>query len=1083
MTDAKFVALVFTDLVGSTALASRVGPARAEALRQVHFGLLRDASRAHGGTEVKNLGDGLMLCFPSLGAALDASVAAQQAIERHNARGEEPLAVRIGLSSGDATVEDDDYFGPPVVEAARLCAKAEGGQILTTELVSLLARSSGHTFVPVGELELKGIPEPVASVEVAWAPAVDASPVPLPARLVTPPAAFVGRSQELDAVLSALKEASAGQRRVVLVAGEPGMGKTTLVTRGAAEAHEQGVTVLYGRCDEDLGVPYQPFLEALGHLVEHAPEPLLAAHVERFGGELSRIVPALSRRVPSVPPPTATDPETERYLLFGAVEGLLRRAAESSPVVLVLDDLHWADKPTLVLLRHLAAAGEDARLLLLATYRDSDISAGHPLTDVLAGLRREAGVERLLLRGLDETDVLALLEAVAGHEMDEDGVGLAHELRRETDGNPFFTVELLRHLAETGAIRLGADGRWTAPGGIQAISLPESVREVVGQRVSRLSETARKALASAAVIGREFDLDLLARVAEIDEDALLDLLDEAVAASVVAEVEGAADRFSFTHALIQHTLYDDLGRARVQRAHRRVAQALEELCGADPGARVGELAHHWFAAVQPVESAKALDYARRAGERALSQLAPDEAIRWFTRGLELAATIPDTDAATEAELRIGLGEAQRQVGDPAYRETLLAAAALADAAGDSQRVVRAALANSRGWVSGIGRVDAERLAVLERALDRVDRESADRCRLLALLATELTYGGQYERQRALSDEAVARARRLGDPATLLTVLVFRCEALRAPHTTEERTREIEEAMGIAESLDDPVSRYWLTIWKHFVLVESGRYESSELLEEARVLADRLGQPLLVWNTTFQRSYEAVLRGDVEGGEQLALEALQIANDTGQPDGLVIFGATLFSLRWHQGRLEELPGLWTQMMTDHPGVPIYRASAAFMYAELGRLDDARELLAPVAARRFEDVAYDSLWLPTLWVWAGAAVRLGDTAAAAVLYDELAPWHEQVATTGANVLGAVADMLGRLAVVLGRRDAAEAHFREAIEVHERFRAPFLLARTELALGELLGDRSLFVSALDRARTYRCPDVERRALELLA
>jgi tetratricopeptide (TPR) repeat protein len=938
--------------------------------------------------------------------------------------------------------------------------------------------------MPVGPLELKGIPEPVAGMQVVWAPATDAAPVPLPTRLAVAPAAFVGRSAELEVVFAALKAAASGQRKVVLIAGEPGIGKTTLVTRVANEAYEQACTVLYGRCDEELGVPYQPFLEALGHLVEHLPEPLLAAHIERFGAELARIVPELARRAPDAVEPTVSDPETERYLLFGAVLGLLRRVGEVSPVVLVLDDLHWADKPTITLLRHLAAAPEGGRLLILATYRDSDIGADHPMSDALVALRRETDVERIAVKGLDELDVLALLEVMAGHEMDADGVSLAHELRRETDGNPFFAVELLRHLAETRAIQLDEDGRWHAPDGIASISLPESVREVVGQRVNRLGLDARKVLSSAAVIGRDFDLDLLARVTEIDEDRLLDLLDEAQAASVVIEVEGRADRFSFTHALIQHTLYEDMGRARAQRAHRRIATELEALCGADPGARIGEIARHWFAAVQPVESDKALDYARRAGDRALAQLAPDEAIRWYSKGLDLLVAQPDPDPALETDLRIGLGEGQRQVGDPAYRETLIRAAESADSMNDGPRLVRAALANNRGWVSGIGVVDHVRLALLERALDHVDAGSADRCRLLALMATELTYGGEYQRQRELSDEAVALARQLDDPATLLTVFVFRIEALRAPSTLDERRAEIEEALAIADELDDAVATFWLTNWKQFQLLESGRYDAvPTLVEDARRLADRLGQPLLRWQSTFIRSLHASLSGDVDAAEELATEAFQIANDTGQPDGLVVFGANLFSIRWPQGRLAELPELWQQTIIEHPGVPIYRASLAFMYSELGRLDEARELLDPMAANDFADVAYDSLWLPTLHVWAGAAAGVGDRHAATVLYDLMSPWSAVISSTGANVLGPVSEMLGRLAIVLDRRDDAVAHLQSACAALEHMRAPFLLARCELTLGELTDDRALIESALARSREFGCPDVERQAMQRLA
>jgi tetratricopeptide (TPR) repeat protein len=316
------------------------------------------------------------------------------------------------------------------------------------------------------------------------------------------------------------------------------------------------------------------------------------------------------------------------------------------------------------------------------------------------------------------------------------------------------------------------------------------------------------------------------------------------------------------------------------------------------------------------------------------------------------------------------------------------------------------------------------------------------------------------------------------------VFVFRIEALRAPSTLEERRAEIDEAFTIADELDDAVAKFWLANWKQFQLLEVGQYDSiPTLVEDARRLADRLGQPLLRWQSTFIRSLHASLSGDVEAAEELATEAFQIANDTGQPDGLVVFGANLFSIRWHQGRLAELPELWQQTIIEHPGVPIYRASLAFMYCELGRLEEARELLEPMVTNAFADVAYDSLWLPTLHVWAGAAAGVGDRRAAEVLYDLMSPWSGVISSTGANVLGPVSEMLGRLAIVLDRRDDAVAHLRNACAVLEHMRAPFLLARCELALGDLTGDRALIESALARSREFGCPEVERQAMQRLA
>jgi predicted ATPase len=271
------------------------------------------------------------------------------------------------------------------------------------------------------------------------------------------------------------------------------------------------------------------------------------------------------------------------------------------------------------------------RVMVVGTYRDSELSRDHPLTALLADLHREQGVERLKLAGLQAEDLLALMEALAGHQLDEDGRALALQITRETAGNPFFAVELLRHLTESGAIVQENGGRWRLVGEVSELGLPQSVREVIGRRVDRLGSDARTALSAAAVIGREFEIDLLLAVLELAEARLLDLLEQAVSASLLKESGDRAGRFIFTHALVEHALYQDLGRTRRARLHRQVAEALEERCGGQPGERLAELAAHWAAAVVSSDTAKAMHYARRAAERALEQLAPDEACAGIAR--------------------------------------------------------------------------------------------------------------------------------------------------------------------------------------------------------------------------------------------------------------------------------------------------------------------------------------------------------------------------------------------------------------------------------------------------------------------
>ena len=356
------ITVLFTDLVGSTELASSLTPEAGDEVRNKHFSALRQAIATSGGTEVKNLGDGLMVVFPAASAALACAVAMQQVVHHDNAGAYRPLGIRVGLSAGEATMEDGDYFGDPVIEAARLCAKCDSGQILAAEVVRILGgRRSSHTFTSLGELELKGLPDPIETLEVSWEPLDADAPgsgrVPLPTRLTQPPAVgVIGRENELALLDAAAKRVASGEgRELVFLAGEPGQGKTTLVSELSRHAHDKGMTVLLGRCDEEVGAPYRPFQEALSHLVAHVDEELLRTHVARHGGELARMVPAVGQRLGELPPSQTTDADTERYLLYAAVVGLLEEASQERPVLLFLDDLHWADKPSLQLLRHVIA--------------------------------------------------------------------------------------------------------------------------------------------------------------------------------------------------------------------------------------------------------------------------------------------------------------------------------------------------------------------------------------------------------------------------------------------------------------------------------------------------------------------------------------------------------------------------------------------------------------------------------------------------------------------------------------------------------------------------------------------------------
>ena len=1012
-----------------------------------------------------------MVVFRSPAAALSCAVDLQQ---RMAARplDVEPLEIRIGVAAGEAEEEEGDYFGLPVVEGARVCAKARAGEILVTDLVRMLSRSRGAVEMErVGPMELKGLPEPVEVHRVLWAPLPRAGAiVPVPARVaasVTDP--FVGREAERALLHDALKEAAAGGRRAVLIGGEPGIGKTTLTASFAKTAAEEDAWVLYGRCDEDLHVPYQPWVEAIGHLVEHAPDDLLASHLEERGAVLGRLVPQVDRRLPggAVPLAAADDADSERVRLYAAVVDLLGRACARAPVVLLLDDLHWADEPTVQLLRHVLAAGSSLRLLVVGTFRDSEVGRRGALADALAGLHREAGVDRLPLRGLGDDELLALLESLAGHEMPPDGVALRNALRTETDGNPFFVTELLRHLSETGAIYQDEDGRWQMGLDLDRTGLPVSIREVVGSRVARLGPETERMLAMASVIGRDFDLELLAEVVDLDDDHLVDLCDAAVRAAVLSETD-VLDRYTFAHALIERTLYDELSATRRARAHRSVAEALEDLCGDDLGDRVGQLAHHWARATRPQDAAKAVDYARLAGDRALQQLAPAEALRWYEEALALLDP-SDRPTLTELELRIGVGGAQRLLGDEAHRETLLGAAREAMALGASDLLVRAALANSRGQASAIGVVDEERVGVIRAALDAVGPDdSIPRAKLLAVLAAELSWAVD-ERER---HEAAALRGPDGPPAGRPADVhpgrrLLRRVALGPGHDRRAcgghrgggpagRRRWTTRTWG-SWPTTPPCSRRPTSVTAHTL---------DRHLAALRPYADRTGISHHRFYVSGAEAMAAMFDGDADRIDEAAARFLEAGTDAGYADTLDQWGAMTLTSTWVRGALVDVIPMIEETHAEHPGLPIYQAVAAWAHALEGAHEPAREILDRARAVDFQ-MPYDVTWLLGQCVWAEAAHRVGDTGCAALVGPRIEPWAGLTAGSHVNVNMVAGHYAGLARATLGDLDEAVVLLDVALERHVRQRAPHFAAWSEVALAEVLARRG-GPGDLERART---------------
>ena len=1074
MTERSTAIVLFTDLVGSTELRSRLGEDAAEALREQHDALVTGAVEASRGTVVKNLGDGFMATFAGASDAVGAAVAIQQAIERRNRSSSTALGVRIGISAGDVVIDKGDCFGTPVIEASRLCGAAQGGQILASEIVRWMARSGGTSFAPVGALELKGLAEPVPTVEVGWAP-VPQSPVPLPTFLTDIGRIFVGRDGELDRLGQLWKEAVAGELQVAFLAGEPGVGKTRLAAELAGRLHEEGATVLAGRCDEDLGVPYQPFVEGLRHFVDHADE--LLDRLGRYAGELARLVPELSERIPGLVAPIRSDPEMERYRLFDAVAAWLTATSAEEPVLLVLDDLQWAAKPTLMLLRHVVTAAGGGRVLVLGTYRDTELTHDHPLLELVPDLRRQGRLERLSVSGLDDVGVAALVEQASGRALDEAGLALARAVYEETEGNPFFVREVLRHLAETGAVEQH-EGIWTTRLPVDQLGIPEGVRDVVGRRLARLSGETNQALRVAAVVGPEFELGVVQAAGDMSEEALLAAIEEAAEARVLTEV--SATRYRFAHALVRATLYESLTAARQVMLHRKTAEAIETIHEAALDDYVPALAHHWAKASAPVtDTTRAVEYARRAGDQALAQFAHDEAAKYYASGLDLLGVGGAEPAdPRRLELLLGQGEAQRRAGDPGYRDTLLEAAELAQRRRDVKALARAALANTQGHIwTAVFAVDAERIEVLEAAIAAIGEDDPPvRARLLATLGLELAWEPDASHRLGLSGEALAIARTLDDPATLAHVLLARDYTSTGPDTAAERLAATTELLAIAEQTGDPVvTSRALSLRFKAAMELADVAEAERSLARNQALVAELGQPLLTWATLHHHASLRIFHCD--GDAEVAITA---AHEFGEMIGQhPIFWMTHWTaLRLNQDRVAETLEWW-RVAAERTQSQMMKALAADWTAQTGEMPAAAEVFDELAAMGFDHPPNNAAWIVFFTECAWLCARLGRVECVPRLRSALEPFADQLVlgAFAAWIGGPVAFFLGMLATAVGDWSEAEAHFAAAAATQARIGAPAWLAHTHVEWARMLLARA------DPGDHERAHDLLRQAVAIVS
>jgi hypothetical protein len=1039
-----------------------------------HHGVIRAVLAAHGGREVDTAGDGFLARFDAPAPAVRAAVAAVLALAPLD------LEIRAGLHTGEVELDGGRVAGVGVHLAARVMAEASAGQVLVTSTVRDLMAGSGFGFVDLGVRQLKGFAErwrlfslDPATVQgdggaepAAWEPVAEGgggTVVPFPGLLsVERSAGYVGREELLGRLEQSRRQAAAGRCRAVLLCGEPGIGKTRTAAEVAQAAFAESAIVLYGRCDEEVGAPYQPFAEALDWYTTHAAEPILGRHP----GELIRLQPLLGARLPGLAAPVSSDPRSEEYLLFEATRSWLVELSRRQPVVLVIDDLHWASKPVLLLLLHVlrvaVAEGDAVRLLVLGIYRDTELGRRHALAGVMADVRRLPGVEQLAMTGLSVAEVAEFISQAAGQELDEHGRRLAEILHAETEGNPFFVGEVLRHLVETGTVRRH-DDRWVvADRGMVAV--PEGVRDVVGRRLGRLAAQANEVLSVAAVVGRDFDMELLADLQDTPEDSLLDALDEAVQAGLIQET--GADRYRFAHVLVRTTLYEELSATRRRRLHRRVGEAIEKLRPVD----VVALAHHFSqAGPEPDARSRAVHYGLTAAEQALRARALGDAEARFHQVLRLLDDPVTLKAPARIAALCGLGEAQRDQGNAEFRTTLLEAGRLAQSTADVPMLVRAALANSRGLPSVIGAIDADRVAITEAALESVGPQpTAERARLLAHLAAELCFARDDRRRVALSDQAEDIARGLGDGGLLAWVLNRTGYAAFAPDRVKRLVARGEEATRLSDATGDPAQRVLSRYFWSGALLTIGDLPAFRQVTEAMLAVSSDAAPTVQWFAQIAQARVAVIDGRFDDAQRINDDALRQAQDLGEPDGANWWGSIAVVIELVRGGAATVVDVIGDFASQYPDFPAWWVTHAASLAAVGRTQEAREVLARHSADP-EELLNDVFPFLAVSVLAWTFFYLDDAHAAARIVAALRPYRSYWAHPYTVVSGPVSFYLAMCTAATDDLDESVTLYEEGDQVVAGAGCHGLLPFIRLTYAEVLRRRG-------------SDDDRRRAMELL-
>jgi class 3 adenylate cyclase/tetratricopeptide (TPR) repeat protein len=1052
---AMVLTIMMTEIVGPAALRHVRGDGAGDDILGLQAEIVRDKVIAFGGRVRKSLGDGFLISYPSAVAAVRAAVAIQRALHAYNIDNpQRPVEIRIGIHTGQVTESDGDLLGQTVHVAARVMAEAVGGEILISDEVRKDAEPDvDWSFLDVGLFWLRGFPERWRLYEVSWDDTSAGARTTAVSAGLTP---FVEREAERTILRRLVDEALDGGGGLALVAGEPGLGKSRLVAEIGDEAQVRGMRVLVGHCVEMSGAPpYLPYVEMIEQAINNPRSPLaLRQALGDVAPEIARIAPALRRVFPDIPQPIELPAELARRYVWNSLTEFIGRAAQGQPLLLVLEDLHWADESTVLLTEYLAPLLPDMPVLVLGTYRDAEVDLDHPLAHVIGELGRRNLLERVILHRLSFDGVRAMVQALAGQPAPEQ---LVRVIESETEGNPFFVEEVYLHLVESGVL-LDEQGRVRADLRLEELSVPESIRLVLGQRLERLAAATREALIAAAVFGRVFASDLVGEVARVAQDSLIEAFDEAEKARLILPTKVPGE-LMFSHELVRQTLLSGASAVKRERLHLRAAQAIERQFAGDLEAHAGDLAHHLSHAGRSGDRSRLVRYLTIAGDRAFDAAAFDDAAGHFEQALIL---LPAGDQLGRAQLLERLAMALRSVGrwDDALR-TMHDALDRYETLGQTEAIGRL------GWAMVYQLVWSARLVeavqVGQRTLAALaGTVSADKARVLSALGFAISLSGDYSAAAAMFDQARALTEEVGNERALADVLHMEtfhhfgyCEFAEA----------IEVGLRAAEIFEQEGALWDLCSVHGFVVYEDGNLISGQLpaslADKTLDSAERLGHLGAAFLVLTDRIRRAAILGQLSRVEALALQIIDITDRGRLP--WRYFGHVYQGLAAHwrgnaeRAETELRKALDLEPPTSYAGQCI--SLLARHLAHQGRADEVLELFhsAQTQSRLPSPDRVNSLgsWNCMLG-FAEAFYQVGLREAAA----GLSPDMEQLFGLGVRwktLDGRLVETRAGLVAASARRwDEAEQHFGEARKVAEQMRNLLEMADLSRLHARMLLDR---------------------------